>query len=64
MTVKKDILKVELPEPTIRFDTEAALYVAKCPVTGVFSQGATKKKALKALEGAVRMFLKHSKSDA
>lgn len=43
---------------TIRFDEQASVFVASCPVTGVISQGETADEAREALHSAIRLYLK------
>ncbi len=43
----------------IQKDKEANVFVSRCELPPIYSQGRTKTEALDALEGAVKLFVKH-----
>ena len=44
---------------TIKKDVVANVFVGKCQLPTIYSQGRTKTEALRATKGAVNMFIKH-----
>lgn len=46
---------------TIRYDVDAHVYVAHCPLIGVYSQGETEAEAKEAIRSAVEMYLQYER---